>query len=147
MLIVNMATTPLHNCPVVSLTDLRNSVTELSYRPSYDLLWGQLTSDMVNAFEKVKLDGGPLGEECVSAIYPVYRLIEHIKEEVHVVKRAVNNLLSEVSTKKEHEEQVKRKRYTSKRNKDLQNAAVTSAAISAIASVSMADVSASMTNN
>jgi hypothetical protein len=119
------------NFPTVSLHDLRDSVTELGFRPSYDLLWGQLTSEMMNAVEKMKEEGGDLGEECVTAIMPVWRLIEHIKEEIQVIRRAVNRVLVEVTNNKEHEHLVKRKRYESLKNKALNNAAVAAAAVSA----------------
>ena len=140
-----MATAPLpFELPYISLHELRESVVELGFRPSYDLLWDQLTTELVSAVKKIQdgncdLEGNDAAatqgdtpdKHILSVVMPVWRLLEHIKEENQVLRRAVYRMLLQVSDVQETQHMTKRKKYESLRQKALVNAANAAAAAAA----------------
>jgi hypothetical protein len=124
--------------PYVSLQELRESVAELGFRPSYDLLWDQLTAELMSAVTKVQndgCDGNPeltvSSQQQLSLVLPMWRLVEHTRDENRVLRRAIYRVLLHVSDVQETQHLSKRKKYESLRQKALANAANAAAAAAA----------------
>jgi hypothetical protein len=120
--------------PYVSLHELRESVAELGFRPSYDLLWDQLTAELMGAVAKLQNDC-PDNEtnldftQNLSVIMPMWRLLEHTRDENRVLRRAIYRVLLHVSDVQETQHMAKRKKYESLRQKAMANAANAAAAV------------------
>lgn len=126
-----MATPPIQfEVPFVTLHELRESVAELGFRPSYDLLWDQLTSELVGGVKTIR-DGtsDPVDKQILSVVMPMWRLLEHMKEENQVLRRAVYRVLLQTSDVQETQHMNRRKKYESLRQRALANAANTAAAV------------------
>jgi hypothetical protein len=96
--------TPMDATQYIALSELNDSATQLAFRPSYDLLWEQLTSEALIAFKKLEQEGN------ANAIMPMWRLIQHLREELCVVRKVANQTVNFVTDLKAHEEMVKRQK-------------------------------------
>ena len=97
----------------IVLNELNDSAAQLAFRPSYDLLWDQLTSETLIAFKRLEQEGGSPH----AVILPLWRLIEHLREELCIVRKASNRTLSYVLEMKAHEEMIKRQKLEKIREK------------------------------
>ena len=89
----------------VAFSELKDSLTQLAYRPSYDLVWDKLTSDVVTSMKELEKDQTN-GHLCV--VFPLWQLSTHLRDEVCVLRTAVNRTLAFVTDMKAHEEAHKR---------------------------------------
>ena len=89
----------------VAFSELSDSLTQLAYRPSYDLVWDKLTSEIVTSMKEMENDqtNGQL-----SVAFPLWQLSTHLRDEVCVLRTAVNRTLAFVTDMKAHEEAHKR---------------------------------------
>jgi hypothetical protein len=95
----------------IALSELNDSATQLAFRPSYDLLWDQLTSEAMVAFKKAEEEGN------AGVIMPMWRLVQHLREELCVVRKAAKHTLNFVTDLKAHEDMVKRQKIEKSRQK------------------------------
>jgi hypothetical protein len=97
----------------IALSELNDSATQLAFRPSYDLLWDQLTSEALVAVNKLEQEGNA----SAIAILPLWRLIQHLRDELCVVRKAANQTLNYVTDMKAHDEMVKRQKLEKNRHR------------------------------
>lgn len=95
----------------IALSELNDSATQLAFRPSYDLLWDQLTSEALTAWKKLEQENN----SSVQAILPLWRLIQHLRDELCVVRKAADHTLKFVTDIKAHEDMVKRQKMEKNR--------------------------------
>jgi hypothetical protein len=95
----------------IALSELNDSATQLSFRPSYDILWDQLTSEAMVAFKKAEQEGQ------AGVLMPLWRLVQHLREELCVVRKAANHTLNFVTDMKAHEDMVRRQKMEKSRQR------------------------------
>ena len=95
-------------CPqkIGNMCLLNDSVAQLSYRPSYDLLWNSLVAETVREVKQLEENQNPSLPMAMS----LWRLTEHLREELCVVRTALNRTLAFVADLKEHEDMVRRQK-------------------------------------
>ena len=97
----------------IALSELNDSATQLAFRPSYDLLWDQLTSEALIAFKKLEQEGNA----SVPVIMPLWRLIQHLRDELCVIRKVANQTVNFVTDLKAHEEMIKRQKVERSRHR------------------------------